>query len=642
MSKVRVAKPTKPTKPGEAPAAPVAAPGVPVAAVDGEAVQSPRLKRKAVSEPPRATEDEVRKDFRKFLFLVFKHLGLPEPTPLQYSMARFLQIGPKRKSLEAFRGAAKSLITAAYVLWRLYCDPQTKNLVVSGSAKRAVAFTNFCLSLIREMPLLRHLEPDYDQRQSATAFDVRAARPDQMPSVVSMGITGQLQGWRADLIVPDDVETTNNAMTPAMREKLSEAIKEFDAILKPGGEITFLGTPQTEQSIYNSLRNRGYSRRVWPARYPTAEQRDNYGADLDPAIRRAVEESPALAGKSTEPTRFSDEDLMARELSWGRSGFALQYMLDTRLSDADRYPIKLRDLIVMGLDRKMGPDVVVRSTADPGALKDLPVLGFDGDRYFGPAAPPSSFSPWTTVVMGLDPSGRGADETAASIVAELNGRLFLLWAGGWRDGYSPETLGAIAGLCVEWNVSILRFEKNFGDAMFGSLLQPYLVASWKGHRERLKSSGSAPAGVRSGTSMEEVSAYREQKELRVLSVLEPLIQQHRLVVDQEVIRRDYNEVMARRDDDRQTYSLIYQMAHLSRERGCLAHDDRVESLAIAAAHWKDTIGVDPRLEAMKRDHDRIAEDFEKFFEDYPSKPRSDGGNVLRGHGATRGKWGGRR
>lgn len=68
-----------------------------------------------------------------------------------------------------------------------------------------------------------------------------------------------------------------------MRDKLSEAVKELDAILKPGGTIFYLGTPQTEQSLYNSLPSRGYAVRIWPARFPSEEQMVNYGSDRSPA-----------------------------------------------------------------------------------------------------------------------------------------------------------------------------------------------------------------------------------------------------------------------------------------------------------------------------------------------------------------------
>lgn len=220
--------------------------------------------------------DKLR-DFRTFLVLVWRHLGLPDPTPVQLDIARWLQYGPRRSVTEAFRGVGKSWITAAFVVWSLRMDPQLKFMVLSASKDRADNFTSFCLRLINDIPVLQCLIPRAEQRCSKLSFDVAPAKPDQAPSVTSKGIFSQITGGRADIIIADDIEVPNNSYTQMMRDKLSEAVKEFDAILKPGGRIIYLGTPQTEQSLYNSLPDRGYSVRVWPARFPSEDQLVNYG-----------------------------------------------------------------------------------------------------------------------------------------------------------------------------------------------------------------------------------------------------------------------------------------------------------------------------------------------------------------------------
>jgi hypothetical protein len=94
--------------------------------------------------------------------------------------------------IEAFRGIGKSWLTAAYVCWLLWKNPQHKILVVSASKDRADAFSIFVKRLIETIPELAHLKPRGDQRNSNLAFDVGPATPDQSPSVKSVGITGQL------------------------------------------------------------------------------------------------------------------------------------------------------------------------------------------------------------------------------------------------------------------------------------------------------------------------------------------------------------------------------------------------------------------------------------------------------------------
>ena len=81
-------------------------------------------------------EKDPLTDFRKFLFVVWDHLNLPKPTDVQYDIAKYVQHGPKRSIIEAFRGVGKSWITSAYVVWLLYMNPQLNILVVSASKTR--------------------------------------------------------------------------------------------------------------------------------------------------------------------------------------------------------------------------------------------------------------------------------------------------------------------------------------------------------------------------------------------------------------------------------------------------------------------------------------------------------------------------
>lgn len=168
--------------------------------------------------------ERVKEDFRVFLWVIWNHLGLPEPTQLQYDIALYLQHGPKRAIIEAFRGVGKSFVTSAFVLWLLLRHPQLKIMIISASKERADSFSIFTRRLIEEVPLLHHLRPKTGQRDSVISFDVGPATADQAPSVKSVGITGQLTGSRADIIIADDVEIPSNSATQIQREKLSELV----------------------------------------------------------------------------------------------------------------------------------------------------------------------------------------------------------------------------------------------------------------------------------------------------------------------------------------------------------------------------------------------------------------------------------
>ena len=511
--------------------------------------------------------EPFRSDFRFFLVVVWRHLTLPDPTPVQLDIADFMQQGPKRRISEAFRGVGKSCMAAAYVLWLLRNDPQLKIMVVSASKMRADDFAQFCLRLIREMPLLQCLEPDREeQRSAANRFDVRPAIPDQSPSVKSVGIFGQLTGSRADLILADDVEVPNTSWSVGMREKLLTSVGEFNAILKPGGSVMFLGTPQTEESIYNKLRQRGYACRIWPARYP--EKPEKYGDSLAPIIQEAGEE---LKNRPTDPKRFSEFDLMEREASYGRSAFALQFQLDTSLSDLERFPLRLSDLIVMEVSGH-APEKLVWSSGAEYRIHDLPGVGFTGDYYHRPAFTHGDWLEFQGCVMFIDPSGKGKDETAYAIVAHLNGNLFLLDSGAFRDGYSDTVLEEMAKAAKRSKVNLILLEDQFGQGMLENLLKPFLQVHHPCTIETVRSN--------------------VQKERRIINALEPVINQHRLVVNRSVVE---NDIKGREDEavEKQlAYQLFHQLTHITVDRNCLQHDDRLDALAGAVQYWNESLAID--------------------------------------------------
>jgi hypothetical protein len=528
---------------------------------------------------------EELRDFRNFLFVVWKHLNLPEPTPVQYDIAEYIQSNVKRSVIEAFRGVGKSYITSAYCCHTLLLDPQKKILVVSASKIRADDFSTFTQRLINEMPLLAHLRPREGQRMSKISFDVGPTKASHSPSVKSVGITGQLAGSRADLVVADDIEIPNNSATQTMRDKIAEAVKEFDAILKPDGRIMYLGTPQTEMSLYELLPERGYQVRIWPARYPTEKQREKYHNRLSSLIADTLDRTPECVNEPIDPQRFNDEDLLERELSYGRSGFSLQFMLDTSLSDRDRYPLKLSDLIIMDVDNDKAPEKLIWTKSVEKRIGDLPNVGLPGDHYHNPLEIVGSWINYTGSIMTIDPAGRGQDETAFAVVKMLNGNLYLIDAGGLQGGYNKDVLMSLAVIAKKYKVNLIRVESNFGDGMFSELFKPYLTRIYPVTIEEERSS--------------------TQKEKRIVSSLEPVMNQHRLIVNKSIISSDYKSTQKYPADKATRYMLFYQMSRLTQERGALAHDDRLDALAMAVQYWTDQMAVDADKKIVERKDDLL-------------------------------------
>lgn len=538
--------------------------------------------------------DPRLKYFPNFLTLVWRHLNLPDPTPVQLDIAHYLQKGGDRIGVEAFRGVGKSWITSALACHDLLWDHEGRILVISANAKRAKNFTIFTRQLIEEMPLLQHLRPRRGQRDSVESFDIGPAPNHQAPSVAAVGITGQLTGNRATRIIPDDVEIPGNSDTVAKRENLAEQVKEFSSVLSPGGKITYLGTPQTEESIYNKIIiPRGYKFRVWPARVPSKERAEKYGDLLAPMIQKMIDDG-VPAGTSVEPTRFPDRDLTARELDIGRSTFALQFMLDTSLSDAEKYPLRCRDLGVFSCSGTMGPVKLAWASASDTVVGDLPLMGFSGDRWHKPIFVSHDFTEWNGVAMAIDPNGRGKDELSYAIVKMLNGNLFLAEARGLTGGYVKENLEKLAQAAKRHQVKHIRIESNFGDGMFTALFQPVLSRIYP-------------------VTVDEIR-HNVQKERRIIDTLEPVMNQHRLYVDPDVITTDAKNYNDHPEERAPQYSLFQQLTHITKDKGSLVHDDRLDALAMVVAYWVEVMGKDDYGAMVRHKQERFDRELESYYE----------------------------
>ncbi|KAF1049317.1 phage terminase large subunit [Xylophilus sp.] len=556
-------------------------------------------------------------DYRNMAFLIWDHLALPAPTPAQYEIAYFLQHGwagygldpqgryahwfgeedaePDRAGwtrlaephvfredvLEAFRGIGKSYLTSGFALWRLERRTYDETvLVVSASGTKAKEFVSMTKTLLNTMERFAHLRPREDQRDTAYAFDVNGASISQSPSIKAVGITGQITGSRATLIIADDIEVTDNSRTVEARERLLHKTNEFSAIKVTGGaDVICLGTPQTEESIYTKLiREQGYMGWILPARFPTVDKRDSYkitregGQVLDclsPWARR-VDANPGLAWTPTDPERFNEFELQNRE-SKGRAYFALQFQLDTSLSDAERYPLKLRDLIVMHLDSGKTPKAprgVVWGPDSQGKNRrdDLPVAGFSGDHWLGPLFVDPEWAGFEQSAMFVDPSGRGADETAWAVVKVLNGLMYVVSVDGF-DGDPAEAMVRLALAAKEHNVHEIVVEPNFAGGVWVNAFQPVLAKHWP----------ASKPGETAGCSVLESKWAKGQKEQRIIDTLEPVMTGHRLIFNDSVARDE---------------KLCYQLTHISRERGCLTHDDRIDALAGAVSHLQQALAQD--------------------------------------------------
>ena len=564
-------------------------------------------------------------DFRNFLYLVWDHLGLPEPTLAQYQIAHRLQYGvdsteegeavsgPREAIIRCFRSLGKSYITSAFAVWRLMRNPRDeKVMVVSASGSKAKEFVAQTKGILESMELVQWLlvgprESGATRRDMADQFDVAGASLSQSYSVAARGISGMLTGQRSTCLIADDIEVERNSLTEDARQRIIKVIQnDFVPITKTEhgkGDIIFLGTPQTEESIYNVLvKEMGFRCYTIPVRYPQANKLQNYllthtdtGREVDilaSYLRRQHEDEEINYGESTD-TRFGEDELVAIE-SKGRSAFALQFMLDTSLSDAERYPLKQHDLVVMSLSPLKAPLTCQwgRHNDKANYVTDIPNLGFSGDHFLRPLFVDPEWDSYESKVLFVDPAGRGADETAWAVVSVLNGIMYIVDVGGF-SGDPTEAMTRIAVTAKKFDVQTVEVEPNYGQGMWVAAFQPILSDVWPG-----------------GCTVVESEWAKGQKETRIIDTLEPVLTQHRLVIDEALARRE-----ARADDHK--YSLLYQLSHITRDRGSLKHDDRLDALAGAVAHYMRSMAQDVDEAAkgvMQQRMDDEIDDFVDFME----------------------------
>jgi len=548
--------------------------------------------------------EEVILDFRNHLYFCFKYLGLGQPTPKQYAMAHRLQVGTNNMLLQAGRGDGKSVIMACYVSWLLLLNHNTTILVLSAGADRAIKFVFQTRAILTQVPYMKDLEPMENDKDSAFGFNVHTRTQfGQDLSVTAKGITSQITGLHADQIICDDIEIVENSDSPQAREKLWERCLELENVVNKVdvASIRFLGTPQSRDSVYNKLGGI-YPTVKFPAVMPDLTNPEEI-ENVDEYILGLGIES----GESTQPERFPTEKLAEIEAKIGPTNFDLHYKLKTSSADVKRYPLRLEDLIVLDVDPEVFPVKVVH--AKSVVNKRVSSFGMKGDLVYEPMHIEPAFAPYNQTILFIDPSGRGADETALCVASFAHGYIVVHELTGIQGGYDSVTLMKICKLINQYKINLVKYESNYGDGMFGKIIQPVIAQSCgQIGIEEYKVTGS--------------------KENRILSTLEPIMAQHRLVFDVGVIQDKENQM---------------QITRLQNKRGALKHDDRVDVLSAAVSHWVNALAIDPDRELINKQQ----EDYKNQIKDWMGNKRAlgilgtrlSGAVLLNGKDIPKGRFG---
>jgi len=546
--------------------------------------------------------DELLEDrFLIYVTYAFAYLGLPRPSRAQYEIARYVADSSNPHRLVwAMRGIAKSLMSQLYDSHRYLRNPNEHILVVSAGSGRASNFTQFVKKLIHLLPILRLLIPRNSiERTASSSFDVAGAMASDSPSMYAVGVGNQITGMRATFLNMDDVETHLTVQSLALTERVEHSVNEAHNLLMSGyDESLTLATPHSQNSLYLDWIDKGTHAFIVPARYP--EDPSVYMGFLAPFIQEALDKDPSLVGQPVDE-RLDADFLRAKELKIGKSNFKLQYMCDVSEADDLKHPLKLGDFIVDDVSDEDAPLKIGYSSMPDNMLYDIKHNGFKADKLFSPLFASDERADYDNKILSIDPSGKGKDEIGLSIIYSLNTRLFIKKITGLQGGFEDENMENIARLCLHHGIKVAVIEENWGGGMFTKMLEPHLKR------------------ISPKTGLDEFNVSG-QKEIRIIETLEPLLNQHRLVIDKDTLVKDKQALTKN--------SFTFQLSHITKERQSLKHDDRLDSLANGIVYLLDEMGqdeefgvdrwIEDELEKIQAINNRIFDEFESSgsSEDY--------------------------
>lgn len=538
-------------------------------------------------------------DFRNFAYHIFHDvLKLDTPHDIQYDIMEWLMDLPvcpdgiRRGQTQAMRGCGKSVIFCVFCCFLWYCNPTIRIALICANESKAEEFANLIKQILDSSELLEHLRPDPDESivyrhgkkirglakgtNQALRFDVRGAGPGKDPSFACYPLFGGWAGAHPDLLGFDDIEIPDNSGTPAKRKKILDKTREGESLIMEGGTILYMGTPQTEESVYFKLEQMGYAIRRWPSELP--DPRDPVRSkNVSPWLLGRVLEGEEI-GSPSYPERFNRMRLIEKK-GKGMAYYALQMLLDPSYADAERFPLKLSDLIVLDVASDMAPTTVAWG-GYLQRMEHLEQFGFTGDYLCGPGHVADQWEPMSQVILYIDPKGGGADSIGYAVVGCCAGMIYLIEVGsvavGGAGGTADATMVKLAKVAAKWGVKRVVVESNWGgsknESAWAKLFQPVL----------LKYAGNVAV---------DLNYVSGQKEVRILDVLEPLVGSHRLVVS--------TQVCANRHDDTRRH-LLHQMTHITRDRGALAYDDEIDAVYGGVSQFIDQVQIDPEKRAAEQ------------------------------------------
>lgn len=278
-------------------------------------------------DTPVEPEGGQQTSFPQFVWLWNRMQQRGTPT-LHLTMSRWLhntwRDHDRRLLLMVFRDAGKSTLVGLYCAWLLACRPALRILVVSAESQLALKMTRNVRRIIERHPATGHLLPERPEQWASDQLTVKREVELRDPSLLARGLSGNLTGCRADVVICDDTEVPNTCDTPAKREDLRARLSELGFVLTPDGTMLYVGTPHSFYSIYAEEAREGEQRPFL----------NGYERLTLPVLDEQ--------GTSRWPDRFPDEAIEEIRRSSGEARFRSQMLLvPTHLQNIRLVPERL-------------------------------------------------------------------------------------------------------------------------------------------------------------------------------------------------------------------------------------------------------------------------------------------------------------
>jgi hypothetical protein len=97
------------------------------------------------------------------------------------------------------------------------------------------------------------------------------------------------------------------------------------------------------------------------------------------------------------------------------------------------------------------------------------------------------------------------------------------------------------------------------------------------------------------------------------ATLEPVIQSHRLVVNADLVQKDFESTQQYSIEHHQRYQLFFQLTRITRDKGALAKDDRLDALAMAVAYWAKAMSVETEKVVQQNRDKLMQKELERYL-----------------------------